>query len=103
MNAPVHFNAVILGASFDSVDDQKTFADGESFPYRLLSDPDKAVGALYDAVREEGEPYFEYGLPRRVSYLINPSGEVAKAYDLADHPDLAAHAGEMLADIQALS
>jgi peroxiredoxin len=54
-------------------------------------------------VREEGEPFFEYGLPRRVSYLINPSGEIAKAYDLADHPDLSQHAGEVLADIAALS
>ena len=96
-------NAVILGASFDAVDDQKTFADAESFPYPLLSDPDKAVGSQYDAVREEGEPYFEYGLPRRVSYLINPAGEIAKAYDLADHPDLAAHAGEVLDDIAALA
>ena len=67
-----------------------------------MSDPDKRVGAAYDAVRQEGEPYFEYGLPRRVSYLIDPSGKIAKAYDLAEHPDLAQHAAEVLVDITAI-
>lgn len=69
----------------------------------MLSDPDKVAGAAYDAVRAEGEPYFEYGLPRRVSYLIDPAGQIAKAYDLADHPDLSLHAGEVLADLQSMS
>jgi peroxiredoxin len=54
-------------------------------------------------VRQEGEPYFEYGLPRRVSYLIDPGGTIVKAYDLADHPDLSQHAAEVLADIAELS
>jgi len=89
--------------SFDAVADQKAFADGENFPYRLLSDPDKVAGAAYDAVRQEGEPYFEYGLPRRISYLISPCGQIAKAYDLDGHPDLSQHAAEVLADIIALS
>ncbi|MCB0992225.1 MAG: redoxin domain-containing protein, partial [Acidimicrobiales bacterium] len=30
-------NAVIVGASFDSVEDQKKFADEQSFPYALIS------------------------------------------------------------------
>ena len=46
---------MILGASFDSVADQKAFAESEGFPYRLLSDPDKVVGKAYHAEREEGE------------------------------------------------
>ena len=29
-------NAVVIGVSFDSVADQKTFADNEGFPYRAL-------------------------------------------------------------------
>jgi len=89
--------------SFDSVEDQQAFAEKESFPYLLLSDPDRTAGAAYDAVRQEGEPYFEYGLPRRVSYLIGPEGVIARSYDLTDHPDLTAHAGEVLADLQSLS
>ena len=93
---------MVVGASFDSVEDQKGFVDGEGFPFALISDPDRAVGRAYDAERAEGEPYYEHGLPRRISYLISPDGTVAKAYDL-EGQDLSAHAAEIIADIKALS
>ncbi len=92
----------MVGASFDSVEDQKGFVDGESFPFALISDTDRAVGRAYDAERAEGEPYFEYGLPLRISYLISPDGMVAKSYDL-EGQDLAEHAAVIIADIKALS
>ena len=34
----------MVGASFDSVEAQKKFADEEGFPYRLLADVDKVMG-----------------------------------------------------------
>ena len=89
---------------FDSVADQKKFAESEGFPYPLLSDSDKAMGAAYDACREKGEKYFEAGIPRRISYLISPDGKIAKAYDVeTDGLDLAGHAEAVLADIRAAS
>ncbi len=88
----------MLGASFDTVDEQKTFATEQEFPYRLLSDPSREVGRAFDAEREEGEDYYEMGLPRRISYLIDPQGIVVKNYDLTGQ-DLSAHAGQILADI----
>ena len=92
----------MLGASFDSVADQKKFADDEGFPYGLLSDPDKTMGAAYDACRQEGEKYFEAGIPRRISYLISPDGKIAQAYDVEnDGLDLATHAEAVLGDIRA--
>ena len=95
-------NAVVLGLSFDSVAEQKKFAEDEGFPYRLLSDPDKAVGQAYDAVRVEGEKYFEAGIPRRISYLIDPQGQIHKAYDIeAEGLDLGEHATKVLEDIKA--
>ena len=94
----------MLGLSFDSVPDQKKFADGESFPYSLLADPDKTIGKAYDAQRAEGEQYFEAGIPRRISYLIDPEGKIHKAYDVeADKLDLGGHAEAVLADIRAAS
>lgn len=82
--------------------DQKTFAESEGFPYALLSDPDKSMGAAYDACRVEGEKYFEAGIPRRISYLISPDGKIAKAYDVeGDGLDLGGHADAVLADIRA--
>ncbi len=93
---------MVVGASFDTVAEQKAFVDGEGFPFKLISDPDRTVGRAYDAERAEGEPYFEHGLPRRISYLISPDGTVAKAYDL-ESQDLAQHAAAVIADIKALS
>lgn len=56
------------------------------------------MGKAFDAEREEGEDYFEMGLPRRVSYLISPDGLIAQSYDLAGQ-DLSLHAGQILEDI----
>ena len=72
------------------------------FPFALISDPDKSIGRLYHAEREPGEDYYEYGLPRRVTYLIDPEGQIATAYDLAGQ-DLAGHAAQVLADIRSRS
>ena len=66
--------------------DQKKFATDEGFPYPLLSDPEKTMGAAYDACRQEGEKYFEAGIPRRISYLISPDGKIAKACLLYTSP-----------------
>ncbi|MAG34338.1 MAG: hypothetical protein CL908_25955 [Deltaproteobacteria bacterium] len=94
----------MLGVSFDSVGDQKKFAVDEGFPYRLLSDSDKTMGIAYDACRQEGERYFEAGIPRRISYLIGPEGKIVKAYDVENEGlDLGGHAEAILADIRAAS
>ena len=67
-----------------------------------MSDPDKAVGKAYDAERQEGEKYFEAGIPRRISYLIDPEGTIRKAYDVeGDGLDLGGHAEAVLGDIRA--
>ena len=92
----------MIGASFDTVEEQRAFADAEGFDYPLISDADKSIGRRYDAEREPGEDYYEYGLPRRISYLIDPEGRIAAAYDLAGQ-DLASHAAQVLADIAARS
>ena len=84
------------------MDEQQAFADTEGFAYPLISDTDKSIGRSYHAEREPGEDYYEYGLPRRISYLIDPDGWIAVAYDLAGQ-DLASHAAQVLADIAARS
>lgn len=77
----------ILGVSFDPPETNRAFAEAEGFRYRLLSDVDRTVGAAYDAVRGPDEPYT--GAPRRRTYVIDPDGRVAAAYDVTDidnHP-----------------
>ena len=84
------------------MEEQRTFADTEGFPYALISDTDKAVGRSYDAEREPGEDYYDWGVPRRITYLIDPEGRIAVAYDLAGQ-DLPNHAAQVLVDIAARS
>lgn len=88
---------VILGASFDSVEDNKKFAQEQSFDYRLLSDPQKKVGTLYEVLRNPGESFEE--LPSRISYLIDPDGIIRKSY-VVDDPG--GHARQVLGDLAEL-
>lgn len=88
-----------MGASFDTVEENRAFAESEGFPFRLLSDSEKVAGAAYDTVRQAGEDYAEFGVPRRYSYLVDPDGVIAKGYEVTD---VNAHAGEVLADLRGL-
>ena len=92
----------MIGASFDTVEDLHQFAEAESYPYALISDVDRAIGRTYDAELPTDHVFYEFGMPRRISYLIDPDGLIAAAYDL-EGEDLAAHAGVVLEDIVRLS
>jgi len=88
-----------VGVSFDRPEDNRAFAEKNGFPFRLLSDVDRKVGELYETKREgEGERHPEYA--RRLTYLIDPEGRVAKAYRVAD---IAAHPGQVLDDFRRLT
>ena len=66
---------MILGASFDDVGKNAAFADKYQLPFRLLCDTDQQLGAAYDAIETTGD---DAGWPRRVSFLIDPTGVVAR-------------------------
>ena len=87
----------MLGISFDTPEDNKAFAEKHDFPFRLLSDPGKTVGAVYQTLRDADDPYANF--PQRHSYLIDPEGRIAKAYAVTDP---GGHAAEVLADLAAL-
>ena len=87
----------MLGASYDTPEDNKTFAVEQSFQYRLLSDADRAVAAAYGATRPADDKY--PGFPKRVSFLIDPEGVVRRTYEVTDP---AGHAEVVLADLDEL-
>ena len=87
----------ILGISFDRPEDNRAFAEKNGFPFRLLSDVDRKVGELYETKRE-GDNHPEYA--RRLTYLIDPEGRIAKAYKVTD---IAAHPGQVLEDFRRLT
>ena len=64
----------------------------------MLSDPNKVAGARYEVVREPDHKFANF--PERYSYLIGPSGNIHKSYNVTD---VATHPQEVLDDIRAAS
>jgi peroxiredoxin Q/BCP len=83
--------------SFDTPEDNRTFAEKNGFPFRLLSDVDRKVGEVYETKRapEEQSP----GYAKRRTYLIDPEGRIARAYRVTDIP---AHPAQVLGDFRTL-
>jgi peroxiredoxin Q/BCP len=81
----------VIGLSFDTVDENKTWAESEGFEFRLLSDVDHTVGRTYEVEREPDDQYAAF--PLRVSYLVDPEGTIRKAFAVAGVAD---HAGLVL-------
>jgi len=73
-------NAVVLGVSTDSVESHQRFRDKHSLNFPLLSDPDHKVAEKYGAWREK----ILYGKKsmgiQRSTFLIDPTGAVAKVW-----------------------
>jgi peroxiredoxin Q/BCP len=87
----------VIGASFDTPEDNRAFAEKNGFPFRLLSDVDRAVGTAYETRRHPDEPSPEYA--KRRTYLIDPGGRIVKAYRVRD---ILAHPDEVLRDLREL-
>jgi thioredoxin-dependent peroxiredoxin len=78
-------NASILGVSFDTVEENKRFAEKFNFPYPLLSDPTRATGVQYGAADSTGA-----GNAKRVAYIIGPEGKVRNVFPKANTSTFAA-------------
>ena len=89
--------AEILGASFDTVEDNRAFSEKQGFPFRVLSDVDRSVGEAYETKRHPDERSPD--APKRRTYLIDPEGVIRKAYRVQD---VAAHPAEVLDDLRSL-
>lgn len=87
---------MILGISFDAADANRAFRDKFDFPFLLLSDFGEQVGVAYET-RAPGTDKVSFA--KRLSYLIDPAGVIAKAYEVGD---VNAHAATVLADLRAL-
>jgi len=84
--------AQILGVSGDSQESHLKFSEKFSLNFPLLSDPDKQIIQAYQA---DGVI-----LPKRVTFLINPQGKIAKIYQKVNVNE---HANQILKDLKDLS
>jgi peroxiredoxin Q/BCP len=84
-------NAAILGVSFDTVEENKHFAEKFNFPYPLLSDETRAMGVKYGAADNA-----QSGNAKRVAYVIGPDGKVKNVFPKAN---TATFASDVLAQL----
>lgn len=82
----------VLGASFDTVEENRAFAEKFDFPYRLLCDTDRRMGMAYGVARSADEGY-----PKRVSFVIGEDGKILHVYPKVNPKT---HLDDVLADVE---
>jgi peroxiredoxin Q/BCP len=95
-----NLNAVILGISKDSVKRHATFADKYKLTFPVLSDSEGDVCEKYQVWKKKSLYGKSFMGIVRSTYLIDPSGKIARVYPKVKVKE---HAAELLHDLQALS
>jgi peroxiredoxin Q/BCP len=88
-------NAVVLGVSTDSVDSHKKFCAKEGLNFKLLADTKHEVTKSYGSLLNFGV----VRVAKRHTFLIDPTGKIAKAYTSVDPLK---HSSEVLAELDVL-
>jgi thioredoxin-dependent peroxiredoxin len=87
-------DVAVLGISVDSVASHKKFADKHHLTFPLLSDTDAEVSKAYGAYNPERTT------DKRITYLIDPEGDIAKFYPKVDP---IVHAKEIIQELDELN
>jgi thioredoxin-dependent peroxiredoxin len=76
-------DVVVLGASPDTVEEQKAFKEKYDLPFTLIADADHKVAELYgvwgDHSLQLGQGTFDYTGARRCTFIIDAEGKVIDA------------------------
>ena len=74
-------HAVVLGVSADDLESHRQFARDHGLPFELLVDRDSKVAGRYGVWREKISHGRKYLGIVRSTFLIDPSGRIAKIFD----------------------
>ena len=88
-------NAIVLGVSVDSVKSHKKFCAKEGLNFKLLADTGHKVADSYGSLTNLGLVKFA----ARHTFLIDPTGKIAKTYMGVDPMK---HSAEVLAELDVL-
>lgn len=77
----------VVGVSADTVESHLAFKQSRNLPFTLLADPERRMIRAYDVAGF-------LGLPKRVTYVIDPEGRVAHVHESRLRP--AGHVGGVL-------
>jgi peroxiredoxin Q/BCP len=72
-------DVVVVGVSFDSVEDNRHFAEKFNFPFQLLSDTSRDIGMKYGAADNPSASH-----AKRVAFLVDPSGKIERVWSKVD-------------------
>jgi peroxiredoxin Q/BCP len=84
---------IVFGISSDSMESHQAFKLKYELPFTLLSDPEADAISDYDCQSM-------LGITKRMTYVIDPDGIIAKVYASVDP---ATHAGLLLNDLSTLT
>jgi peroxiredoxin Q/BCP len=87
--------AEVVGVSLDGVASHEAFAAKHHVPFPLLADVESAAARAYGVLTSRAG--FQYA--RRDTFLIDPSGRIARHYPNVDPKE---NVGQVLADLAAL-
>lgn len=90
---------VVFGISTDSVKSHKKFADKYNLPFVILADENKDIVKKYGVWGKKKFMGREYMGTFRTSFLIDPSGKIARIFEKVN-PET--HAGEVLTELKLL-
>ena len=90
---------VVLGVSKDTTRSHKKFAEKYHLPFTLLSDPTMEMMVKYGAFAEKKMYGKTVRGTNRITYIVAPSGKIAKVYSEVDPTT---HALLLLQDIKDL-
>ena len=99
LNELKEYNVIVLGVSADSVASHQKFSQKYHLNFPLLSDEKKEVIKAYGAWGKKKFMGRQFEGILRISFLINPKGEIVKKYDKVK-PEI--HARQVLEDIKNL-
>lgn len=72
-------DCVVLGASFDTPEENAAFRNKYGLPFRLLTDPDHSVAVALGAADAA-----DAANARRVAHLVDPTGVIQQRYEVDD-------------------
>jgi len=89
--------ANVVGVSVDDVKSHEKFAAENKVPFPLLADHDKSTAKAYGVLTSS----FGFEHARRDTFVIDPSGKVAKHYENVDPEKNVGQVVEDLASLKA--
>jgi peroxiredoxin Q/BCP len=89
-------SCIVLGVSTDTEKSHAKFVKKYDLPFTLLADTDKTLVEAYGVWGKKKFMGREYLGTKRISFLIDPQGRIAKVYEEVKP---AVHADEVLADL----